>query len=67
MLESFVKTELDKKGWTDRNAATRAARQQPRQLRSASLTHVRQSVRETKPTVAKVNKYLGDSRIASQD
>ena len=45
-----------------RIAATRAARRQPRQLRSASLTYVQQSVRETKPTVAKVNKYLGDSR-----
>lgn len=45
-----------------RVAATRAAQRQPRQVRSASLTYVQQSVRETKPTVAKINKYLGDSR-----
>lgn len=44
-----------------RIAATRAARRQPRQLRSASLAYVQQSVRETKPTVAKMNKFLGDS------
>ena len=42
--------------------ATRAARRQARQLRSASLCCVQQSVRETKPTLAKMNKYLGDSR-----
>lgn len=44
------------------NAAMQAARRQPRQLRSASLSYVQQSVRETKPTLAKMNKYLGDSR-----
>jgi len=45
-----------------RNATTRAVRRQPRQLRSTSLTYMQQSVRETKPTVAKINKYHGDSR-----
>jgi hypothetical protein len=45
-----------------RIAATQAARRQPRQLRSASLSYVQQSVRGTKPTVARINKYLGDSR-----
>jgi hypothetical protein len=45
-----------------RTTATWAARRQPRHLRSASLSYVQQSVRETKPTVAKINKYLGDSR-----
>jgi hypothetical protein len=45
-----------------RIAATRAARRQPRQLRSASLSRVQESVRETKPTVAKMNEYLGGSR-----
>jgi hypothetical protein len=45
-----------------RIAATQAARRQPRQLRSASLSYLQQSVRETKPTVAKINKYLGDSK-----
>lgn len=44
-----------------RTTATQAARRQPRQLRSASLSYVQQSVRETKPTVAKINKCLGDS------
>jgi hypothetical protein len=39
--------------------ATRAARRQPRQLRSASLSYVQKSVRETKPTVAKINEYQG--------
>jgi hypothetical protein len=43
-------------------SANQAARRQPQQLRSASLSYVQQSVRETKPTVAKMNKYLGDSR-----
>lgn len=45
-----------------RIATIKAARRQPRQLRSASLSYVQQSVRGTKPTVAKMNKYLGDSK-----
>lgn len=44
------------------NTAMQAARRQPRQLRSASLSYVHQSVRETKPALAKMNKYLGDSK-----
>lgn len=47
---------------TARVSANQAARRQPSQLRSASLSYVQQSVRETKPTLAKMNKYLGDSR-----
>jgi hypothetical protein len=43
-------------------AATRAARRQLWQLRSASLSCVQQSMRETKPTVAKINNHLSDSR-----
>jgi hypothetical protein len=49
-----------------RTIATRAARRQPRQLRSASLSYVQQRVRETKPTVAKINKYLGDLRKSAK-
>jgi hypothetical protein len=49
-----------------RTIATRAARRQPRQLRSASLSYAQQRVRETKPTVAKINKYLGDLRKSAK-
>jgi hypothetical protein len=44
------------------NAAERAARQQPREMRSASLSYVKQAVKKRWTPIIKINKHIRDAK-----
>lgn len=63
MVLTWLRNREDVEGYKIANAAAqRAARQQPKEMRSASLSHVKQAVKEKWKPTTKTNKNIADTK-----